>query len=120
MVGLGCLKAIETVDACLGRLEAALGSAGGAMIVTADHGNAETMRDPDSGAPFTSHTTNRVPALLVGAGEAIGGLADGRLADVAPTLLALMGLSLPKQMTGRSLLLTTGRTSDHAREPVSA
>ena len=114
------IKAIETVDACLGRLEAALGSAGGAMIVTADHGNAETMRDPDSGAPFTSHTTNRVPALLVGAGEAIGGLADGRLADVAPTLLALMGLSLPKQMTGRSLLLTTGRTSDHAREPVSA
>jgi len=75
---------------------------GGAMLVTADHGNAEMMRDPETGGPHTAHTTNPVPLFLVGGGKAA--LADGRLADVAPTLLALMGLPQPAEMTGASLL----------------
>lgn len=99
------VKAVEAVDACLGRLEAAVRAAGGRMLITADHGNADMMADPVTGAPHTAHTLSRVPLLLVGAEEdGIGGLGDGRLADVAPTLLALMGLAKPKAMTGRSLL----------------
>jgi 2,3-bisphosphoglycerate-independent phosphoglycerate mutase len=76
---------------------------GGALLVTADHGNAELMRDPETGAPHTAHTTNPVPVLVMG-GPAGARLCDGRLADVAPTLLALMGLAQPAAMTGRSLL----------------
>lgn len=98
------IKAIETVDQCLGKLETAVRAAGGALLITADHGNAETMTDPVTGAPFTSHTTNVVPAILVNAPDQIQSLHNGRLADVAPTLLTLMGLSVPPQMTGRSLL----------------
>ncbi|MDE2467681.1 MAG: hypothetical protein KGL35_02800, partial [Bradyrhizobium sp.] len=71
---------------------------------TADHGNCEMMRDPKTGGPHTSHTTNPVPLLLVGAGDM--SLAQGRLADIAPTLLELMGLPKPVQMTGTSLLRT--------------
>jgi len=98
------IKAVEAVDACLGRLEAAVRAAGGRMLVTADHGNAEEMRDHDSGEAHTQHTLNRVPLLLV-AGEADPvALRDGVLADVAPTLLAMMGLPQPAAMTGRSLL----------------
>jgi len=102
------IKAVETVDACLGRVAAALEAAGGAMLVTADHGNCECMRDPVSGQPFTAHTLNPVPVYLVGGAKpgqnAPHLLADGKLADVAPTLLALMGLPPPADMTGRSLL----------------
>src|SRR3954470_454591 len=76
--------------------------AGGALLVTADHGNCEMMRDPVTGGPHTSHTTGPVPLLLMGGGEVA--LADGRLADLAPTLLALMGLPKPAQMAGVSLL----------------
>ena len=75
---------------------------GGALLVTADHGNCELMRDPVTGGPHTAHTTNPVPIFLVGGRAAA--LSDGRLADVAPTLLALMGLPQPAAMTGRSLL----------------
>ena len=96
------IRAVETVDTCLGRIADAVQAAGGALLVTADHGNAEMMRDPVTGGPHTAHTTNKVPVLLLG-GPAPG-LADGRLADVAPTLLALMGLPQPVEMTGRSLL----------------
>jgi 2,3-bisphosphoglycerate-independent phosphoglycerate mutase len=96
------IRAVETVDACLGRIAAAVQSQGGALLVTADHGNAEMMRDPATGGPHTAHTTNKVPVLLQG-GPATS-LDDGRLADVAPTLLALMGLPQPAEMTGRSLL----------------
>jgi 2,3-bisphosphoglycerate-independent phosphoglycerate mutase len=103
------IKACATVDGCLGKIEAAVRRQGGAMIVTADHGNAELMRDPQTGGPHTAHTLNKVPVILVNApGSQAGGprrrLHDGKLADVAPTLLALMGLKQPAEMTGRSLI----------------
>ncbi|WP_431283319.1 2,3-bisphosphoglycerate-independent phosphoglycerate mutase [Humitalea sp. 24SJ18S-53] len=97
------IKAVEAVDAGLSRIVAAIRDTGGALLVTADHGNAETMRDPVTGGAHTSHTLNVVPCVLVG-GPAGATLADGRLADVAPTLLALLGLPQPAQMTGRSLI----------------
>ncbi len=96
------IKAAETVDAGLGAIADAVQRQGGALLVTADHGNAELMVDPVTGKPHTAHTTNPVPLMLVG-GQGKG-LADGRLADIAPTLLALMGLGQPDEMTGRSLL----------------
>jgi 2,3-bisphosphoglycerate-independent phosphoglycerate mutase len=95
------IKAVETVDTALGRLVDAVQKMGGALLVTADHGNCEMMRDPQTGGPHTAHTTNPVPLLLVGEN---GRLVDGRLADLAPTLLQLMGLEQPAEMTGRSLL----------------
>lgn len=97
------IRAVETVDAGLGRIAEAVRRQGGALLVTADHGNCEMMRDPETGGPHTAHTTNPVPVLLMG-GPPGTALADGRLADVAPTLLALMGLPQPAAMTGRSLL----------------
>jgi len=97
------IAACEAVDAGLGRALAALEAAGGAMIVTADHGNCETMRDPETGAPHTAHTTNPVPVILVG-GPRNAQLRDGRLADLAPTMLGLMGLPVPPEMTGESLI----------------
>ncbi len=99
------VKAVEAVDGGLGRIAEAVASRGGALLVIADHGNCELMRDPGTGAPHTAHTTNLVPAILVGCAGT--GLADGRLADVAPTLLALMGVAQPAAMTGRSLLRET-------------
>jgi 2,3-bisphosphoglycerate-independent phosphoglycerate mutase len=97
------IKAVETVDAGLGRITEAIRKAGGVLLVTADHGNCELMRDPQTGGPHTAHTTNPVPLLLSGArNRALG--ADGRLADIAPTLLELMELPKPQEMTGRSLL----------------
>ncbi|WP_223425866.1 2,3-bisphosphoglycerate-independent phosphoglycerate mutase [Tateyamaria pelophila] len=95
------IAACEAVDAGLARVLPALEAAGGAMIVTADHGNCETMIDPTTGAPHTAHTTNLVPVALVGAE---GTLASGKLADLAPTLLELMQLDKPAEMTGQSLL----------------
>ena len=97
------MKACEAVDQGLGKVLAALEAAGGAMIVTADHGNCETMVDPETGGPHTAHTTNLVPAILVG-GPEDAGMRDGRLADLAPTLLDLMGLEKPPEMTGESLI----------------
>jgi len=96
------VKAVETVDACIGRLTAALERVGGCLLLTADHGNAEMMQDHATGQAHTAHTLNPVPVMLVGGPRM--GLADGRLADVAPTVLALMGLPQPAAMTGRSLL----------------
>ncbi|GBQ52976.1 phosphoglycerate mutase [Acidomonas methanolica] len=96
------IKAVETVDTGLGRLADAIGKAGGALLVTADHGNCETMRDPETGGPHTAHTLNRVPVLL--AGTAAKSLHDGRLADLAPTLVALLGLEQPAAMTGQTLI----------------
>jgi len=100
------IKAVEAVDSGLGRAVEAIARAGGAMIVTADHGNCETMIDPVTGGPHTAHTTNPVPVILVG-GPAGARLRCGRLADLAPTLLDLMGLPLPPEMTGRSLIERT-------------
>ncbi|HUI35349.1 MAG TPA: 2,3-bisphosphoglycerate-independent phosphoglycerate mutase [Stellaceae bacterium] len=96
--------AVEAVDACLGRLAQAVEAAGGTLVITADHGNAEMMRDPETGAPHTAHTTNPVPLIVVNPPAAVRQVQDGRLADVAPTLLALLGLPQPAAMTGHSLL----------------
>jgi 2,3-bisphosphoglycerate-independent phosphoglycerate mutase len=97
------IAACEAVDQGLGRALVALERAGGAMIVTADHGNCELMVDPVTGGPHTAHTTNPVPVILVG-GPPGARLRDGRLCDLAPTLLALMGLPQPAEMTGESLI----------------
>lgn len=97
------IKAVEAVDAGLGRALTALEAAGGAMLLTADHGNCETMIDPVTGGPHTAHTLNPVPVALIGWPEGAT-LAAGRLADVAPTLLEMMGLPQPPEMTGHSLI----------------
>lgn len=97
------IKACEAVDNGLGKVLTALENAGGSMIVTADHGNCETMIDPVTGGPHTSHTTNLVPVICVG-GPPGATMRSGRLADLAPTLLQLMGLDIPPEMTGKSLL----------------
>ncbi len=99
-------QACKVVDACVGRVLAAIESKGGCAIVTADHGNAEQMIDPETGGPHTSHTTYTVPLYVVG--EAFAGSKlrdDGRLADVVPTALEMMGLPIPKEMTGTPLLV---------------
>ena len=103
------IKAIEAVDTCLGRLMDAVKKAGGALFVTADHGNAEQMFDEKSHQKHTQHTLNRVPALLFGAPANVHSLSDGKLADVAPTMLDLMGLPQPGEMTGHSLLSEMSR-----------
>ena len=97
------MAACEAVDQGLGKVMAALEEVGGAMIVTADHGNCEMMVDPETGGPHTAHTTNPVPVALVGA-PATASLRNGRLADLAPTLLQLMGMEQPSEMTGESLI----------------
>lgn len=98
------MAACEAVDAGLGRALAALAQVGGAMIVTADHGNCEVMVDPVTGGPHTAHTTNPVPVILVGGPAGASLRSGGRLADLAPTLLALMDLPQPAEMTGKSLI----------------
>lgn len=100
------IAACEAVDRGLARVVEALAKVGGAMIVTADHGNCELMIDPVTGGPHTSHTTNPVPVVLIG-GPAGARLRNGRLADLAPTLLDLMGLPLPPEMTGTTLIERT-------------
>jgi 2,3-bisphosphoglycerate-independent phosphoglycerate mutase len=95
------IKAVEAVDVGLGQIVPTVQARGGALFVTADHGNCELMRDPETGGPHTAHTTNLVPAILVGGGDLT--LQDGRLSDIAPTLLTLMNLPIPAEMTGRSL-----------------
>ncbi|WP_171230378.1 2,3-bisphosphoglycerate-independent phosphoglycerate mutase [Ruegeria sp. HKCCA4008] len=97
------IKACEAVDAGLAQVIAALEKAGGAMILTADHGNCEVMVDPETGGPHTAHTLNPVPVALVGGPEGAR-LRQGRLSDLAPTLLDLMNLPKPPEMTGESLL----------------
>lgn len=97
------IRAVEAVDRGVGEVLKAIEEVGGAMLVTADHGNCEMMIDPETGGPHTAHTTNPVPILLVG-GRGARLAEGGRLADVAPTLLALMDLPQPEAMTGRSLL----------------
>ena len=99
------MKAVETVDTCLGRLAEAVEQAGGTLVITADHGNAEMMRDPETGGPHTAHTLNPVPFIIVNPPGAIAHVENGRLADVAPTLLDLLGLPQPAAMTGHSLIV---------------
>ena len=98
------VKGVETVDACLGRVTSALRRCGGSMIVTADHGNAELMIDPVTGGPHTAHTTNPVPCILLSQDSGKFNLRpDGSLRDLAPTMLAMLDLDLPQEMTGGDL-----------------
>ncbi|TXH32032.1 MAG: 2,3-bisphosphoglycerate-independent phosphoglycerate mutase [Rhodospirillaceae bacterium] len=108
------IKAVEAVDRCIGRLRRAVEAKSGALVITADHGNAEMMRDPETGEAHTAHTLNRVPFVLAGtAGDGVQ-LADGQLADVAPTLLQLLHLPQPSEMTGHSLIAGTAKaTASH-------
>ena len=110
------IRAVEAVDDGVGRIADAVARQGGLMFITADHGNCEMMKDPESGGPHTAHTLNRVPAILVGGPVGVT-LADGRLADVAPTLLDLMGMAKPHEMTGHSLVI---RDTAKQHEPALA
>jgi 2,3-bisphosphoglycerate-independent phosphoglycerate mutase len=94
------IKAVETVDSCLGRVVEAVGNRGGVCLVTADHGNAEQMLQSD-GSPHTAHTTNLVPLVLT---DTSASLSDGELSDLAPAALGLLGLDKPLQMTGKNLI----------------
>ena len=97
------IKAIETVDECVGKVVEAVEKQEGVMLITADHGNAEQMVDYKTGEPHTAHTTNPVPLILVGMEKAK--LKEGRLADLAPTMLDIMGLEKPEEMTGESIII---------------
>ena len=99
------IKAIETVDACVGRAVEAIKKADGILFICADHGNAEQLVDYETGEPFTAHTTNPVPFILVNADPSYKLREGGCLADIAPTLIELMGMEQPKEMTGKSLLI---------------
>jgi len=98
------VKAVETVDACLGRIETAVRAKGGAMLITADHGNAEMMIDPATGGPHTAHTTNPVPFIVVAEDAKQYTLKpNGSLRDISPTMLGMLGVDEPKEMTGHDL-----------------
>lgn len=100
------MQAVATVDECVGKVVDAVLQMGGKAIVTADHGNADQMVDPVTGEPFTAHTTNPVPMLLIDPAHPKHSLATGgRLCDLSPTLLAMMGIPQPKEMTGKSLIV---------------
>jgi 2,3-bisphosphoglycerate-independent phosphoglycerate mutase len=98
------IKAVETVDTCLGEIEKAVRAKGGAMLITADHGNAEMMIDPVSGGPHTAHTTNPVPFILIAEDASQYSLkVNGSLRDISPTMLGMLGAAEPKEMTGADL-----------------
>jgi 2,3-bisphosphoglycerate-independent phosphoglycerate mutase len=102
------IKAVETVDACCSRIIPKLLALGGKALVTADHGNCELMRNPD-GSPNTAHTTNLVHSIYVGQDSSTFQVQDGILADVAPTLLFLLGLEKPAEMSGHNFLVPRQR-----------
>ena len=103
------VKAVETVDTQLGRIYSAVRQRGGSLLVTADHGNAEMLIDPATGGPHTAHTTNPVPFLLVtDKGKSVGLRDGGSLRDISPTMLALLGVDRPGEMTGGDLVLRVG------------
>lgn len=98
------IKAVETVDACLGRIELSVRAKGGAMLITADHGNAEQMIDPETGGPHTAHTTNPVPFIVVAENAKKFSLApNGSLRDISPTILGMLEANEPREMTGKDL-----------------
>lgn len=107
------IKAVETIDGCIGRLRDAVAEATGVMLITADHGNIELMRDPQTDKPHTAHTTNLVPFVLA-AGENISRLENGTLADIAPTLLYFLDITAPAEMTGHNLAIGA-EGNDHKR-----
>lgn len=98
------MAAVRCVDDCIGRVEEAVLAANGVMLLTADHGNCELMVDPDTGEPHTAHTLNPVPIVLINHTDPKASLARGRLADVAPTLLDLLHVPQPEEMTGQTLI----------------
>ena len=98
------IAACESVDIGLEKVITTINDTGGTMIVCADHGNCETMVDPKTGEPHTAHTTNPVPVAVLGVPNDASIRDGGRLADIAPTLLELMGIETPSEMTGKSLL----------------
>jgi 2,3-bisphosphoglycerate-independent phosphoglycerate mutase len=100
------IKAVETLDTCVGRVVAAAQSVGAEVIITADHGNAEQMHDDHANQAHTQHTTNLVPFIYVGRKATIAklGASTGALSDLAPTLLNMMGVPQPAEMTGKSLV----------------
>ena len=99
------VKAVETVDACVGKAVEALKEMDGVMFICADHGNCEQMLDYETGEPWTAHTTNPVPFILVNADPSYGLKEEGRLCDIVPTMIELMGMEKPAEMTGESLLI---------------
>ncbi|MBQ5674542.1 MAG: alkaline phosphatase family protein, partial [Lachnospiraceae bacterium] len=99
------IKAVEAVDECVGKAVEALKSVDGTMFICADHGNAEQLVDYETGAPFTAHTTNEVPFILVNYDPAYTLREGGCLADIVPTLIETMGMTQPEEMTGKSLLI---------------
>ena len=104
-VQAAAIKAVETVDECVGKAVAAIKEVNGQLFICADHGNAEQLIDYETGEPFTAHTTNPVPFILVNADPEYTLREGGCLADIAPTLIELMGMEQPKEMTGKSLLI---------------
>ncbi|MEG0804348.1 MAG: 2,3-bisphosphoglycerate-independent phosphoglycerate mutase, partial [Pygmaiobacter sp.] len=98
------VKAVEAVDDCVGKIAALLHEKSGVLLLTADHGNADQMYDEDVSHPFTAHTTNPVPFLVCGLGN-VCLREGGRLADIAPTMLKILGLQQPVEMTGESIVL---------------
>jgi 2,3-bisphosphoglycerate-independent phosphoglycerate mutase len=99
------IEAIEVIDKCVGEVVKLIKEVDGTLFICADHGNAEQLVDYETGAPFTAHTTNPVPFILVNADEAYTLREDGCLADIVPTLIECMGMEQPKEMTGKSLLI---------------
>ena len=99
------IKAVETVDSCVGRAVEALKEVDGQMFLCADHGNAEELIDPKTKEPFTAHTTNPVPFILINADPSYKLAEGGKLCDIVPTLLDLMDMEQPAEMTGHSLLI---------------
>jgi len=97
------VKALEAVDECLGEVVDEIIRHDGRILITADHGNSEEMRDTDTGAKLTAHTTNKVPCIIVGAGNVK--LREGILADISPTILDMIGEDIPQEMTGKSIIL---------------
>ena len=110
--------AVETVDESLGRLEEAIATAGGVMLITADHGNCEEMIDAATGEPHTQHTLNDVPLFMLNGPSRVTTLKDGRLSDVAPTILELLDLAQPKEMTGISLIPSGSAVEEPPSEAV--
>ena len=97
------IKAIDAIDECVGKVVEAINNVNGALIIIADHGNAEQMIDYKTGEPHTAHTTNPVPFILIGVSNVT--VKEGKLADIAPTMLDILGLPKPEEMTGESLIV---------------
>jgi len=110
------MKAVACVDTCIGRLAEAVEKVGGCILLTADHGNAEQMSDEKTGQAHTAHTMNKVPLLLINGPDRVTALRDGRLADIAPTVLDLMALPRPRTMTGHSLVKPAAARGEAAAE----